>query len=57
MVAILILAVGIAGALAMIDGANARTLDTKQREAATALSREVIETARSIPYNQLNPGF
>jgi len=56
MVAILILAVGIAGALAMIDGANARTLDTKQREAATALSREVIEAARSIPYNQLNPG-
>jgi prepilin-type N-terminal cleavage/methylation domain-containing protein len=56
MVAILILAVGIAGALAMIDGANARTLDTKQREAATALSREVIEAARSVPYDQLNPG-
>ncbi len=56
MVAILILAVGIAGALAMINGANARTLDTKQREAATALTREVIEAARSIPYNQLNPG-
>ena len=55
MVAILILVVGFAGAFAMIDGANARTLDTKQREAATALSREVIEAARSVPYNQLNP--
>lgn len=55
MVAILILVVGFAGAFAMIDGANARTLDTKQREAATALTREVIEAARSVPYNQLNP--
>jgi prepilin-type N-terminal cleavage/methylation domain-containing protein len=57
MVAIMILVVGIAGAIAMIDGANARTLDTKQREAATALTREVIEAARSIPYNQLNPNM
>jgi prepilin-type N-terminal cleavage/methylation domain-containing protein len=56
MVAMMILVVGFAGAFAMIDGANARTLDTKQREAATALSREVIEAARSVPYNQLNPG-
>jgi prepilin-type N-terminal cleavage/methylation domain-containing protein len=56
MVAILILVVGFAGAFAMIDGANARTLDTKQREAATALSREIIEAARSVPYDQLNPG-
>ena len=55
MVAILILVVGIAGAISMIDGANARTLDTKQREAATALTREVIEAARSLPYTQLNP--
>src|SRR5215216_2140612 len=55
MVAILILVVGFAGAFAMIDGANARTLDTKQREAATALSREIVEAARSVPYTQLNP--
>lgn len=56
MVTILILLVGIAGAIAMIDGANKRTRETKQREAATALAREVIEAARSIPYGQLNPG-
>ena len=56
MVTMLILVVGIAGALALIDGANARTLMTKQREAGNALSREVIEAARSVPYRQLNPG-
>jgi prepilin-type N-terminal cleavage/methylation domain-containing protein len=56
MVTMLILVVGIAGALALIDGANARTLATKQREAGNALSREVIEAARSVPYRNLNPG-
>jgi prepilin-type N-terminal cleavage/methylation domain-containing protein len=56
MVTMLILVVGIAGALALIDGANARTVATKQREAGNALSREVIEAARSVPYRNLNPG-
>jgi prepilin-type N-terminal cleavage/methylation domain-containing protein len=56
MVTMLLLVVGIAGALALIDGANARTVATKQREAANALSREVIEAARSVPYRNLNPG-
>lgn len=55
MVTILILVVGIGGAVAMIDGANARTLITKERDAANALTREVIEAARSVPYRQLNP--
>jgi len=56
MVTMLILVVGIAGALALIDGANARTVMNKQREAGNALSREIIEAARSVPYRQLNPG-
>jgi prepilin-type N-terminal cleavage/methylation domain-containing protein len=56
MVTMLLLVVGIAGALALIDGANARTVATKQREAGNALSREVIEAVRSVPYRQLNPG-
>src|SRR4029453_4851215 len=56
MVTMLILVVGIAGALALIDGANARTVMTKQREAGNALSREVIEAARSVPERQPNPG-
>jgi prepilin-type N-terminal cleavage/methylation domain-containing protein len=53
MVTMLVLVVGISGAVALIDGANARTLATKDREAGTALTREVIEAARSIPYRQL----
>jgi prepilin-type N-terminal cleavage/methylation domain-containing protein len=53
MVTMLILVVGLSGALALIDGANARTLATKDREAGNALTREVIEAARSIPYRQL----
>jgi prepilin-type N-terminal cleavage/methylation domain-containing protein len=55
MVTMLILVVGIAGAIAMIDGASARTLANKEREAANALTREVIESARSVPYRQLTP--
>ena len=55
MVTMLLLVVGIAGTLALIDGANARTVMTKQREAGNALSREVVEAARSVPYRQLNP--
>jgi prepilin-type N-terminal cleavage/methylation domain-containing protein len=55
MVTMLLLVVGIAATLALIDGANARTLATKQREAGNALTREVIEAARSVPYRQLNP--
>jgi prepilin-type N-terminal cleavage/methylation domain-containing protein len=55
MVTMLILVIGIGATLALIDGANARTLATKQREAGNALTREVIEAARSVPYRQLNP--
>jgi prepilin-type N-terminal cleavage/methylation domain-containing protein len=53
MVTMLILVVGISGSIALIDGANARTLATKEREAGNALTREVIEAARSVPYRQL----
>ena len=55
LVTMLILVVGIAGAIAMIDGANARTLANKEREAGNAVTREVIEAARSVPYRQLTP--
>jgi prepilin-type N-terminal cleavage/methylation domain-containing protein len=55
MVTMLILVIGIGGAIALIDGANARTLMTKEREAGNALTREVIEAARSVPYRQLTP--
>jgi len=55
LVTMLILTIGISGAIALIDGANARTVVTKEREAATALAREVLEHARSVPYNRLTP--
>jgi prepilin-type N-terminal cleavage/methylation domain-containing protein len=55
MVTMLVLLVGIAGAVTLIDGANAVTVKTKQREAATNLQRELIEGARAVPYEQLTP--
>jgi prepilin-type N-terminal cleavage/methylation domain-containing protein len=55
LVTMLILMVGIFGAVALIDGASARTLANKEREGGNALTREVIEAARSVPYQNLNP--
>ncbi len=55
MVTMLLLVVGIGAAVAMIDGASARTLANKEREAANSLTREVIESARSVPYRELTP--
>src|SRR5919199_5295351 len=55
MVTMLILVIGIGAAIAMIDGASARTLANKEREAGNALTREVIEGARSVPYRKLTP--
>lgn len=54
MVTIFILLVGMAGALTLITGASATTLATQQRQAATSLARELVESARSVPYGQLS---
>ncbi len=53
MVAIAVLLVGVLGAVAMIDGANAQTSRTKAREGATALARSVLEVGRGVPYADL----
>lgn len=53
---ILILLVGLAGAVTLTVGANAATARTKAREAGTNLNRELIEAARAVPYAQLTPG-
>ena len=50
LVAMVVLLIGVGGTLAMLDGANARTVDTRAREAGTALAREVVERARSLAY-------
>lgn len=53
MVTIAVLLVGVLGTVALIDGANATTVDNKAREGATGLAREMIEATRSIPYPKL----
>lgn len=55
MVAGLLLVTGLLGALAMLDYSNRTVTTTKAREQGVALQREIIESARSIPYDQLVP--
>jgi Tfp pilus assembly protein PilV len=52
-VASFVLIVGMLGTLVLIDVANSKTSDTKGREAATSLVRELTEDARGIPFTQL----
>jgi prepilin-type N-terminal cleavage/methylation domain-containing protein len=56
MVTTVLLLVGLGAALSMLDGANARIVTTKAREAGTGLVRELAENSRSIPYTRLTPG-
>lgn len=53
LVAMTVMLVGTVGAMTLIDRANATTTTTKSREAATSLARELVESARSIPYDRL----
>ena len=55
MIASLILAVGVIGTVSMVDQANRTTSKTRAREAATNVSREVIEAARDIGFSGLDP--
>jgi hypothetical protein len=54
MVAAVLLLVGMLGVVTMVDQATSSVQQTKQREGATNLVREVVEQARAIPYTQLN---
>jgi prepilin-type N-terminal cleavage/methylation domain-containing protein len=56
MVASLVLLVGLAGTLGMLDLANRTTNANAARDGAVALQRELIETARSMSYSALTPG-
>jgi prepilin-type N-terminal cleavage/methylation domain-containing protein len=53
--AMFILLIGILGALAIIDRANAATVTTRSREAAVNVARELVEGARSVPFANLTP--
>jgi prepilin-type N-terminal cleavage/methylation domain-containing protein len=54
LVAMAVLLIGIMGAVTLIDRANGATVTTRNREAATNLARELVEAARSVPYDQLS---
>src|SRR5204863_6008214 len=50
MVAIFILLLGVLGSAQLANTANKLTLNSKQREGATNLAREIIEAARGVDY-------
>ncbi len=55
LVAATMVIVGVAAALSLIDRANATTVTTKSREAATSLARELGESVRAVQYDRLTP--
>lgn len=55
MVAMTILLVGLGGGLKMLDVAAETSTTSRAREQATSVAREVVETARSIRFEQLGP--
>ncbi|MEJ7894817.1 MAG: prepilin-type N-terminal cleavage/methylation domain-containing protein [Solirubrobacteraceae bacterium] len=55
LIAAALLLVGMTGILTLVDSAASTTTTTRTREAGTALQRELIEGARSVPYEQMTP--
>ena len=55
LIAIVLLTVGVLGTVALVDNANLRTSDTKGREGATSLARELVESSRTVPFNNITP--
>jgi hypothetical protein len=51
-----VLLVGLLGMGVMLTGAATATATSKAREQGVALQRELVEAARGIPYDQLQPG-
>jgi prepilin-type N-terminal cleavage/methylation domain-containing protein len=51
----LILVVGIMGTISLVDGANVTSASIKAREGGTNLQRELVEIARTVPYDELTP--
>lgn len=54
--ALAIFAVGVLGAVSLVDGASKATGSNLSREGATALGREALEAARAVPYRSLTTG-
>lgn len=55
LVAMVVLLVGVLGAVSLLDRANKTVTTTQARDDATNLARQVIETARGVAYAQLTP--
>lgn len=55
MVAMLILVVGMLGTLTLVTTASTKTRETKAREGANNLARELVENARVVAYEKLTP--
>jgi prepilin-type N-terminal cleavage/methylation domain-containing protein len=53
--AMIVLTIGVLGTLGLLNVANRTASNTRGREAATSLARELVEGARSIPYATLQP--
>ena len=56
MVAVVVLLVGALGTLAMLDTANKRSRGASDRQNGTAVARQVVEAAKSVPYRDVAPG-
>ena len=55
LVAAFVLVVGMAGAFALLNGANQTTVSNTARMGGTNLARELLEDARSVDYDSLKP--
>src|SRR5215208_1984693 len=53
LIAMVVITIGVIGSFALVDNANRRTADNKAREGATNLVRDLIESTRTVPFNNL----
>lgn len=53
LIAALVLLVAVVATMGLFDAANKATAATRQREAANSLERELVEGARSVPFDTL----
>ena len=54
LIAIVLITVAVLGTVALVDNANGRTSDTKGREGATSLARDLIESTRTLAFANIN---
>jgi prepilin-type N-terminal cleavage/methylation domain-containing protein len=53
LVSVSILLIGVLGVVAMVDGANAVSSQTKARVSATSVARSIVEVGRAVQYRSL----